>query len=293
MAARMSMDYLQEVEEWRRGRLERLTAPEGWLSLAGLWWLREGSNTVGSDSSNDVVLPAPAPAFAGTIEVSGGRAILHADPDAGLRSGGSPVTDIELRDGTDGTQTRIRVGPVSFTVIRREDELAVRVRDREQPARSGFAGIRHYPVDPAWRIEARFEPDAERREIVVPAVAGPGERYVVAGAAAFEAPNTERTHRLLAFEEEPEQDLFFVFGDATNPSETYPGGRYMYMPPPGEGGQMVLDFNRAYNPPCVFTPYATCPFALPENRLAFRVEAGELRYEGGSTGAGSEPNPSG
>jgi uncharacterized protein len=135
-------------------------------------------------------------------------------------------------------------------------------------------------------VEARLETPSEQREVIVPAVAGPGERYAVAGTAVFEAPDAEGEQRLLAFEETPGEDLFFVFGDATNRSETYPGGRFMYMPPPAEGSdRMVIDFNQAYNPPCVFTEFATCPFPLPENRLAIRVEAGELRYGGDSTEA--------
>ncbi len=285
----MTSAYEDEIQAWQRDRIERLRSPEGWFSLVGLWWLRPGSNTVGSDPSSDVVLPGePVAAHAGTIDLEpDGRVVLHATPDSGLRHRSEPVTDLELSSST--PVTRIRSGSISFTLIRREDMAAIRVRDRDRPGRVAFAGIEHYPVDPAWRVEAHLEPLEDRREVVVPAVAGPGERYLVAGAAVFEVPlpDAPGKHRLIAFEEEPGQDLFFVFGDATSRSaETYPGGRFIYMPPPDPadpGRRMSIDFNRAYNPPCVFTEFATCPIPLPENRLPFRVEAGELRYRGSST----------
>ena len=285
----MTTSYEDEIEAWRTDRIARLRSPEGWFSLVGLCWLRPGTNSVGSDPSNDVVLPGEkVAAHAGTIEFEpDGRAVLHATPDSGLRHRSEPVADLELESAA--PITRIRSGSISFTLIRREHMAAIRVRDRDRPERIGFPGIEHFPVDPAWRVQARLEPVEDRREVVVPAVAGPGERYLVAGAAVFEVPlpDAPGEHRLIAFEEEPGNDLFFVFGDATSRSETYPGGRFMYMPPPDPADperRMVVDFNRAYNPPCVFTEFATCPVPLPENRLPFRIEAGELRYRGSSTG---------
>jgi uncharacterized protein (DUF1684 family) len=183
------------------------------------------------------------------------------------------------------------VGSVSFHLIRREDQLAARVRDRDAAARRGFTGLGHYPVDERWRIRARFEPVTEPREVVVPAFAGPGERYDVPGTVAFQTPNAPGAlHRLTAFLEEPDEDLFFVFGDGTNRGETYGGGRFLYTPQPDGDGYVDLDFNRAYNPPCVFTPHATCPLPPPENRLDVRIEAGELAYAGDSTEGSDAPN---
>jgi uncharacterized protein (DUF1684 family) len=264
----------------------------------GLWWLHEGSNTIGSSDGCDVVLPAgKAPAVAGHITVEGGGGVLHAEPGSGLRVNDRPVGEaIPLLDGSDGRPpTRIRIGSVSFHLIRREQDLAVRVRDRDAAGRANFGGIDAFPVDEWWRIRARFEPASTRREVVVPSVAGPGERYEVPGVVEFEAPASpepEATHRLTAFLEAPDGDLFFVFGDATNRTQTYGGGRFLYTPQADEDGFVDLDFNRAYNPPCVFTPFATCPVPLAENRLRLRVEAGELLYRSGSTGAPDAPNPS-
>jgi uncharacterized protein len=218
-------------------------------------------------------------------------AVLHAEPGSGLRFHGEPFDMLPLGDGSDGEPpTRVRIGSVSFHLIRREDDLAVRVRDRDAVGRQGFAGIGHYPVDERWRIRARFEPVDEPREVVVPAMAGPGERYDVPGTVVFDVPNAPGAHRLTAFLEEPDSDLFFVFGDATNRTETYGGGRFLYVPRPDAEGFVDLDLNRAYNPPCVFTPHATCPLPLFENRLQVPIEAGELRYVDRSTEGSEQPN---
>jgi uncharacterized protein (DUF1684 family) len=273
--------YVEEVERWRAGRLARLTGPDGWLSLVGLAWLHEGENSIGSDPGNDVVLPhGKAPARLGSITVEGGRTTfaLASGAAATVTHRGGPVTEIELDDDLASTPTVLRLGSLSFLVIRREGRLGVRVRDRDSPARAAFAGIRAFPVDPRWRIEARFEPYRPERFVPVPTVLGTTQTYRMPGALAFEVHGL--THRLDAFLEEGETDLFIIFSDATSGIETFAGGRYLYAKPPDDRGVVVLDFNRAYNPPCVFTPFATCALPLAQNRLGGRIEAGEMRYEG-------------
>ena len=275
----MPSSHEEEVERWRAGRLRKLTGPDGWLSLVGLGWLQEGSNSIGSDPGSDVVLPAgKAPALLGTIELHGGRATLRPDPGTGLQHDGEPVrASLALRDDADGAEpTVVTLGPLSFHLIRRERALAVRVRDSESPARDEFRGIEHFPVDARWRIEARFEPYDPPRVARAPTILGSEETYAVPGRLAFR--NAGAPLQLEPFLEPGETDLFVVFGDLTNRSDTYEGGRYLYAEPPGPDGRVALDFNRAYNPPCVFTPYATCALPVPENRLPIRVEAGEKRY---------------
>jgi uncharacterized protein (DUF1684 family) len=171
----------------------------------------------------------------------------------------------------------LQIGSVRFHVLWREGRLALRVKDSNSPARQAFTEIERFPVDLRWRLEARFEPYEPERSVPVPTVLGYDEVYRVPGALAFDVDGG--THRLEAFLEQGSTDLFIVFGDRTNGTETYGGGRFVYTPPPRDGA-VVLDFNRAYNPPCVFTPHATCALPLPENRLSIRVEAGERRYEG-------------
>lgn len=268
--------YAQEIERWRARRLARLTAPDGWLTLVGLHWLQEGDNPLGSDPSKLVVLPSDeALGRAGTITLEKGVVTLQADPGAGLTNDGRPVTTMVLRDDTEGDPKVIQLGSLSFHVIDRAGRLAVRVRDADNPARTAFGGIDSYPVDPRWRLEARFEPSEPPREALVPNVLGFDETMVVPGALSFEVDGA--AHRLLAFTETGTPDLFVVFGDLTNEDETYRGGRYLYAAPPGDDGLVVVDFNKAYNPPCAFTPHATCVLPLPENRLPIRVPAGERR----------------
>ena len=274
----MDETHLEEVERWRAHRLARLQSADGWLAVVGLAWLQQGENSVGSDPLSGVALPAGgAPGRVGSIEVRGERAIMHPDPAAGLIHRGETLTEpLELRGDETGDPTIVRIGTVSFYVIRRLGGLAVRIKDAAAPAIAAFGGIAHYPVDVRWRVRARLEPYEPPRWAEVPTVMETPERYRVPGALAFEIDGV--AHRLEAFLEEGETDLFVVFGDLTNRTETFGGGRYIYTDPPDERGVVVLDFNRAYNPPCVFTAHATCPLPLPQNRMSIRVEAGEKRY---------------
>lgn len=271
--------HAEDVERWRTKRLAALTGPEGWLAIVGLTWLREGSNSVGSAPDRDVRLPR-GPAELGSIELTNRKVTFVPVPLSDGLAGhdGEPVTGpIPLTDDQPGPPTKLRLGSIVFSVIRRGDALGVRVRDAEAAARQAFRGIEIFPVDERWRLEATFEPGPPGREVRVPTVLGTEEVYGAPGAVAFEVEG--RTHRLEPYLEPGSHDWFFVFGDATNGHETFGGGRYLYAPPPGDDGRMVLDFNRAYNPPCVFVSNVTCPLPRPENRLAIEVTAGEKAYQ--------------
>ncbi|MFN2544750.1 MAG: DUF1684 domain-containing protein [Actinomycetota bacterium] len=272
------MAYEDEIEAWRGRRLARLVAPDGWLSLAGLAWLREGDNRVGADPSCDVVLPAgAAPALLGSIIVSGGNATATFPPGSGVTADGRPVESIALHHDFDETPTELTVGSLRLRLIRRANALAIRIFDWERADPAAPPDIPHYPVDPTWRLDGRFEPADSIRRVLLPTVVGPGQDYRIVGSVSFRLADTPLT--LEAYQELDESDLFLVFGDLTNGDETYPGGRYLYANPPApEDGFVELDFNRAYNPACVFTPYATCVLAQPTNRLPVRIEAGEKRY---------------
>lgn len=272
--------HADAVERWRAGRIARLTGPEGWLTVVGLHWLRDGANPVGSGPSNVVLLPrGRSPDRVGTIVLSRDGASFVPDPGSPVVHAGHPVTaPLQLRDDLKEMPTVLELGSLRLHVIRRyQDHLAVRVRDLESPARKGFRGVEHYPVEERWRFEARFEPYDPPRISRAPTVLDMEEIYPTPGALAFE--HDGATHRLDAFLEPGETDLFIVFGDVTNGRETYGGGRYLYTTQADERGIVDLDFNRAYNPPCVFTAHATCAIPLPQNRLPFRVEAGEKRYQ--------------
>jgi uncharacterized protein len=274
----MASPYEDDILSWRKHRIARLTGPEGWLTVVGLAWLEEGDNPVGSDPANRVLL-SRGPDLIGTITVEGGRVAGRFDPKAGVLNDGHPVTaPLDLDDDSGGSPTTLRLGTLTFFVIRRAGRLAVRIRDEESPARAAFTGIDSFPIDGRWRFQARFEPYDPPRTAEVPTIVELEETYQVPGALAFD--HDGETHRIDAFLEEGETDLFLVFGDLTNRAETYGGGRYMYVRPPHGRGVVTVDFNKAYNPPCVFTPFATCALPPIQNRLPIRVEAGEKLYRG-------------
>jgi uncharacterized protein len=267
-----------EIEEWRSTRVARLTAEDGWLSVVGLFWLEEGDNSFGSAKTNAIVLPASAPAKMGSIHVEAekGRATLTVEPGIALTADGEPVTGPrELASDAAESATRLRSGSLLFYLIARAGKLAVRVKDSQSAARRDFHHLEYFPIDPTWRLEARFEPYDPPRSIAVPNVLGHDDSEKSPGALVFE--RNGQTYRLDPVLERGETDYFVIFADTTNGKETYGAGRFLYVEPPVDG-KTIIDFNKAYNPPCVFTDFATCPLPPPQNRLKIRVEAGEKEY---------------
>lgn len=272
-------DHRAETLRWRAERERRLRADDGWLTVIGLSWLREGDSAVGSAAEAAVRLPAAAPAIAGVLRVAGEAVRFTASParDATApvtTADGTPVTAIDLRPDVPGPATVLAVGDVRFFVIRRGGRLAVRVRDLRAPARAAFAGLRHFPIRERFRIAARLVPHAAPTTVRVPTVLDTAEELPSPGRLEFVLDGKRLT--LTPVHESPDDPrLFVIFRDATTGRETYGAGRYLYADPPKDGA-VVLDFNRAYNPPCALTPYATCPLPPRENVLPVRIEAGEL-----------------
>ena len=274
--------YKQGIEQWQAGRVERLTAPDGWLSLIGLEWLQPGANRVGSAADNDIVLSA-GPAHLGVVTLaadSGMRIVL--DKDSGATVDGKAVTDAALVDdlhaGTDAAPTRVAFGSASFYVIDRDGRKGLRVKDTQAPTRQHFLGIDAFPIDPSWRIEATWVPAQPGETLEMGSVIGTIDKYPVPGKLEFTRDG--RPFEILPVIEVPgDTQYFIVFADRTSGKETYGAARFLYIDPPKDG-KVVLDFNKAYNPPCAFTPFATCPLAPPENRLDLRVTAGEKNYRG-------------
>lgn len=267
--------YEEGEARWRAEREKKLRADGGWLSVAGLFWLKEGDNHFGSGPACDVRLPASAPLRAGTFELRGGTVTARVEPGVQATSGGKAVSTLVLRPDTAGSPDVLQLGPLSMHVIARGSRLGIRLKDAEAPARREFPGLSWFPVDPAWRVVARFEPHARPRAIPVPNVLGEVSDLQSPGVAVFTLQGRElRLHPVL--EEPGAQELFFIFSDLTARTETYGGGRFLDAALPKDG-EVVLDFNRAYSPPCAFTAFATCPLPPRENRLDVRVEAGERR----------------
>jgi hypothetical protein len=268
--------YVDQIEAWRAARVARLTAEDGWLSVIGLWWLDPGENSVGGAAGSRVALPSgAAPAELGTITLSDGALSFRALPGVTVAADGRPVTDVPLKSDADGAPTILSHGSLRFYVIERGGRFAVRVKDSASEARRSFHGISYFPTKPQWRVEARFEPYDPPRSISVPNVLGHVDTEKSPGALVFV--HDGKTFRLDPVLETGETDYFVIFGDRTNGTDTYGAGRFLYVAPP-VNGKTVIDFNKAYNPPCVFTAYATCPLPPPQNKLPFRVDAGEKEY---------------
>jgi len=271
-------EHAAETEAWRTQRVERLQAPAGWLSLVGLHWIEPGSHSLGRAADNDIVL-STGPARLGRIESKDGTISFTAAPEAGATVDGQPASStVALKPDSSGAPTVVAFdgGEASFMLIERNGRLGLRVRDARAPTRSGFTGIEHYPVDLSWRVEARFEAHPPGKTIDIANVLNAIEPMANPGALVFEKDG--KTHRLEAVDEGDGQ-LFLIFADRTNRKDTYGAGRFLYADPPVDG-RTVLDFNRAYNPPCAFNAYSTCPLPPPENRLDLAVTAGERRYSG-------------
>jgi len=268
--------YRQEIEAWRQSRLAGLKREDGWLTLVGLFWLEEGENRFGSDAGNRVVFPAgKAPAVAGSLERHGNAVTVKASPGTGLTTGGKPVAELLLRSDADGKPTVLELGSLRFHVIQRGDWVGVRVKDLKSPQLAAFHGIDEFPVRPDWRVEARFESYAPPKKIPIPNILGQVQDSPSPGAVIFERGGA--TYRLDALSNGEDGSLFLIFADQTNGHDTYGAGRFLEAGAPKEG-RVVVDFNKAYNPPCAFTSYATCPLPPRQNKLALRVEAGEKKY---------------
>jgi uncharacterized protein (DUF1684 family) len=272
-----SDDLTATVQKARAERLAALTAPDGWLSLIGLEWLQPGANRIGSATDNDIVLKA-GPAHLGTITLDdSGTATIELAKNSGALVDGREVERATLMDDAPGhTPTEVRFGTAHFFIIARDGRKALRVKDENAETRTHFVGLDYFDIDPSWRVVADWVPFDPPHELEIGSVLGTIDKEKVPGKAVFKRDG--QTFELYPIQEEPDS-LFFVFADHTSGKETYGAARFLDTPL-AKDGKLVLDFNQARNPPCAFTPYATCPLAPPENRLDVRITAGEKNYRG-------------
>lgn len=273
--------YRAETEKWRSDREASLRSKDGWLSVAGLFFLKEGRNTFGSDRSNDIVLPPSAPPRAGWFELAGGRVFAHVNAGVAASFRDRPLQTparIELKKAGDlGQGDALAIGPLMLFVHLSGEQLAIRMRDLESALLKGFTGLKWFPVDPEFRVTARFAPFDAPRPVQVPNILGDLESYTSPGVLTWKLKGREYSLQPFEVESQGQRRFFIVFKDLTSGSETYAAARFVYADMP-KGGVTVIDFNRAYNPPCAFNPFTTCPLPLPSNRLDVRLVAGEKDY---------------
>jgi uncharacterized protein (DUF1684 family) len=264
--------YEAEIVEWREGRFSSLMEPDGYLTLVGLYWLEKDSVRIGSAADNDVQFPENAAEHIGLVQMTESGLTLAVEPDVDVRNDGVPVQSILMRADTSGDPVLLTHGSLAWMAIERDGKYAIRLRDYESPALETFQALEYFPIDPDLRVTGTLHAFDEPKIMNVDTVIeGLGYRPESRGKIAFEIGG--ETFELEAYNSG--DLLFFVFGDKTSGRETYPAGRFLYSSQPDENGETVLDFNKAYSPPCAFNSFATCPVASPRNRLPVRIEAGE------------------
>jgi uncharacterized protein (DUF1684 family) len=291
-ASPAASDYAASLAQWRATHEAQLKADDGWLTVVGLEWIKNGESTIGSNPSSTVVLPKSAPDRVGILTLNGGK--VRFKPAPGLapnavmvvsqpgQAGAQPAHEMELKPDLDPTYTRVVAGRVKFFIIQRGEGSAVRfgvrIKDNASEIRRKFTGLHWYAPDPSWRITAQYIPFDKPRDLTFDTLVGVQERDQSPGYVQFE--RNGKQYRMDAVLED--DDLWFVMRDSTSGKTTYAASRFLYTELPKNGlkkpGPVVIDFNKAENPPCVFTPYATCPLPPPQNRLTLAVTAGEQMY---------------
>lgn len=271
--------YRQSILDWQESRnAEMRDTSDSWLSLVALHWLEQGETTFGSDSANALVFPKSAPGYAGTFVLQDTVLRLIPAADAGITQEGQAVGEMILRHDMQKPATILHMGSITFFAIQRPEGMAIRVKDSQNPDLLAFEDIPNFPVDPAWKVEARLDWFASPRTIQIPTVLGSERTQQWPAWLVFSIGGEE--FQLAPYESYYGEPVWtIIFGDATNGESTYGGGRFLEIPAPAPGTEsIVLDFNQAYNPPCAFSPFATCPLPPPENRLPIAIPAGEQMY---------------
>ena len=267
LSSKPAVSYTDSIRAWQKHRDTGLRAENGWLTLVGLFWLKPGDNSIGSAPNSDLVLPKTAPAEVGRLHLADGK-VTFTDPSGTVK----PLSFDEKKPDI------VKAGSVSFFVIQRGDKLGVRAKDSASPALKNFEGMSYFPINPAMRFKAKLIPDVKK----IPILNVLGQTEMEESPGWVEFTHQGHAYRLRPIYEDTAKGrtLYFLFKDLSNKTATYAAGRMLNVPLP-VNGKVDLDFNRSYNPPCTFTPYATCPLPPNENRLPFAVEAGELRYKDG------------
>ena len=266
-------EYHNSINKWRQEMDTNLRRENGWLALAGLFWLRNGTNIIGSDPSGDIILPERAPRRLGTFEFDGNNVMLNVESDTHVEVNGVATSTALLDADQEDVPSFITFNDMRMVVVRRSKGVGIRVWDNTRKQRRIFPPREWYPVKEEFRIPATYTRYKQMKIVKMPDILGAVQDEEIHGYVTFQL--NGKQHQLIATEL-PDHRLFIQFMDQTNGNPTYPSGRYYYSDAYQEGKPFFLDFNKAYNLPCAFTDYATCTFPPQENHLKVRVEAGEI-----------------
>ena len=270
-----SVDYQYEVNLWHSKRINGLKKDTGWLNLVGLYWLENGENTIGSSQNNKIIFPKNAPLEIGVVTLKDSTLFFNSSKNVGVQiDGEKTISNVELKPDVSGNTTVLEVGSFRWFIIKRGEKYGIRLRDLEAELLNNFEGIERFPIDSLWNINAKFEKYNTPKKVLIPTAIGTVEKSFSPGKLIFDINNVE-------YSLEPTiagRGLFVVFADLTSGEETYGAGRFLYVDGPNSNNIVKLDFNKAYNPPCAFTPYATCPLPTEENKIRVRISAGEKKF---------------
>ncbi|MCW8817286.1 MAG: DUF1684 domain-containing protein [Ignavibacteriaceae bacterium] len=267
-------EYINEVNEWHQKRISRLKEETGWLNLVGLFWLKDGENKFGSAKDNDIIFPS-GPEHIGSLFLKDSTVKINVLPGVSVLNNNKPVNEMILKDDHTEEPTILALGSLRWYIIKRVKGYAIRLRDLNARLLKTFRDIERFPVNVDWRIEAKFEKFDPPKKITIPDIIGTSEEENSPGAVVFRKDN--QTYRMDALDAGGNR-IWFIFADETSGNETYGAGRFLYTDKPDSNGIVILDFNRAYNPPCVFTRFATCPLPPKDNYLKLRITAGEKMW---------------
>ncbi|MDG5766789.1 DUF1684 domain-containing protein [Balneolales bacterium ANBcel1] len=268
-------EYLAWVEEWHSNRIERLNDDQGWLRLAGLYWLDEGEQLFGSGERARVRFPEGSiPEYAGIFELRSDSVFIRVVGNVDIRDNRGRGVREELIYPSD-ERKELQYRTLTWFVVQRDDKFGIRLYDDNSPHLRHFDGIDRFEVDRKYRVEADFDPHEEGATMMIENVLGQMIEWDVAGTLMFSLDDQEISMVALGTGDR----LFIPFADATTGDETYPGGRFVYIDRPSPGEPAVIDFNVSYNPPCAINPHTTCPLPPPQNRLNVAIRAGEKHYE--------------
>lgn len=266
-----------EIEAWHAQRIESLRSPDSWFSLVGLYWLEPGPNSFGSGPGNNLVFPPSTPARIGSLIRTGETVEMSVEAGVPVTRDGRPVTSLVMSSDNTARPTVVQLGSLQWFVIERVDRIGIRLRDTASAAIAAFDGIDMFPISLEWRIPARFDRYDPPEMIRIPNIIGTVSVQPSPGAVVFDV---DGEGLRLDVTGDPNGERFsIVFGDRTNAEETYGGGRFLTVHAPDDRGRMFIDFNKATNPPCAFTEFATCPLPPRQNQLPVRIEAGEKVYK--------------